>query len=79
MTLNLPSGTGRPFALALVFGALSFTLYALLYAFEDTLVDFGHRGGWYFLVPVLIAFVLSYVHGSFTAHFWDFLGIKTKK
>ena len=73
------AGSGKPIALAVIFGVVSLTLYSLLYAFEDSLIDFAQRGGWYFLVPVIIAFIISYVHGSFTAHFWDFLGIKAKK
>lgn len=35
------------------------------------------EGNWLFvLVPILIAFVVSYVHGTFTAMFWDSLGLK---
>ena len=54
-------------------------LYALLYAFEDSLLALTAQGGWLFVVPVAIAFVISFVHGGFTAHFWDLLGIKAKK
>jgi len=62
-----------------VYGALSLTLYVLLYLFEDPILDWASQGQWYFLVPILAAFVFSFVHGNFTARFWDMLGIKAKK
>lgn len=31
------------------------------------------------LVPIVVAFVMSYVHGAFTAMFWDSLGLKAAK
>jgi hypothetical protein len=35
------------------------------------------EGNWLFvLVPILIAFVVSYVHGTFTSMFWDSLGLR---
>lgn len=35
------------------------------------------EGNWLFVfVPILIAFMMSYVHGAFTAMFWDSLGLK---
>jgi hypothetical protein len=30
-------------------------------------------------VPVAMAFLFSLVHGAFTGHFWDVLGIKARK
>jgi len=65
---------------ALMFGAVSFVLYTLLFVYSDQLVEFAHltRQGekiW-FVVPIVIAFVFSYVHGAFTGYFWDILGLK---
>jgi hypothetical protein len=38
------------------------------------------KGNWLFvLIPIFIAFVLSYVHGAFTGLFWDVVGLKAKK
>jgi len=51
-------------------------LYWLLFANEATLLGLSARGGWYFLLPVAIAFGFSFVHGAFTARFWDALGVK---
>jgi len=67
------------FAKTAVYGGFSLTLYVLLYLFEDSILGFASRGSWFFLVPIVAAFVFSFVHGNFTAHFWDMLGIKAKK
>ncbi|MEJ5212029.1 MAG: hypothetical protein WHV61_11470 [Burkholderiales bacterium] len=38
------------------------------------------EGNWMnVLVPIVVAFVMSYVHGAFTAMFWDSLGLKAAK
>lgn len=35
------------------------------------------EGHWYHaLVPILIAFAISYTHGAFTGLFWDSMGLK---
>ena len=62
----------------LVFGATSLVLYALLYIFEEELLHHSSKGDWFFIIPVAIAFLFSFIHGSFTHHFWDALGIKAK-
>lgn len=60
------------------FGGLTAGLYFLLFYFEDEIVESTSKGGWTFLIPVAIAFAISYGHGNFTALFWDWLGIKAK-
>lgn len=62
-----------------LFGTVTAVLYGLLFHFEREILALTGQGGWTFLVPMTIAFVLSYTHGNFTAAFWDFLGIKAKK
>jgi len=59
-------------------GFLSVTLYFLLYHFEQPILDLSEKGGWYFIVPLSMAFVFSIVHGAFTGRFWDLLGVKAK-
>ena len=67
---------------AVLLGSLSVALYALLYQFSNELVEMasmtrqGNKG--FFLIPILLAFVFSVVHGGFTGHFWDLLGFKPK-
>ncbi len=79
MTGLQASVAGRLITRTTLFGLISLALYFLLYFFEDSILAFTTRGGWYFVAPVVIAFVFSYVHGNFTAYFWDILGIKAKK
>lgn len=66
---------------AVLFGVASTILYVLLFAYSDDLVDFARRSRQgekvWFIVPVVIAFVFSYVHGTFTGYFWDVLGLKS--
>jgi len=62
----------------LLFGAIVLALYSGLYVYEKEIIELSTRGGWYFLVPLTIAFVFSFFHGKFTGDFWDFLGIKAK-
>ena len=62
-----------------LFGVASGALYALLFAFEHEILAVTHEGRWTFVIPLAIAFVMSYVHGGFTAAFWDWFGIRAKK
>ena len=59
-------------------GLISALLYFLLYHFEGPILELSKQGGWYFLVPITMAFVFSIVHGAFTGRFWDLLGVKAK-
>jgi hypothetical protein len=67
-------------AKTVVFGTASVALYALLFVYADDTVELARRTRegekiW-FLAPIVIAFVFSYVHGAFTGHFWEALGLK---
>ncbi len=79
MTDPSVNSAGKPVTRAVLYGLASLLLYFLLYFFEDSILAFTTRGGWYFIAPVIVAFIFSYAHGTFTAHFWDLLGIKAKK
>lgn len=76
-------GAFRKYWRVFSYGVLSMTLYGMLYYFSTDLVDIarathaGHKT--MFFVPILLALVFSLVHGAFTSHFWDVLGIKAKK
>ncbi|NJN39890.1 MAG: hypothetical protein HC807_02125 [Gammaproteobacteria bacterium] len=70
---------GRRIARLTLLGLTSAILYALLFAFEQPVLDGSARGGWYFLIPVVTAFVFSIAHGTFTSLFWDVLGIRAKR
>ena len=67
---------------ALIYGAGSVGLYSLLYHYNAELIQMAqtthHGEKAYFFVPIVIALVFSFIHGSFTGHFWEALGIKAK-
>ena len=71
------------YGVAFSLGVTSATIYILLYKFSGDVKHLaqetytGHKT-WFF-IPILIMFAFSLIHGSFTAHFWDSLGIKAKK
>lgn len=79
MTPGPSAGTERKFVRTLALGALTLLLYGGLFLAEELVLRLSALGGWYFLVPVTIAFAFSLVHGAFTGHFWDLLGIKARK
>jgi len=64
---------------AIVYGAASLALYALLFVYAEETVELARRTRegetiW-FLAPIVIAFVFSLVHGAFTGAFWDAIGL----
>lgn len=73
----------RALVLVAGLGTLSLVLYLLLFQFSDRLTAMAAatREGakLYALVPIAIAMVFSFVHGAFTGHFWDLLGLRAKK
>ncbi len=75
----ITSFASRLVAKVVLFGSGSLGLYLALFLLGDWIIHFTVQGGWYFLIPVGIAFLFSYIHGSFTDHFWDVLGIKARK
>jgi hypothetical protein len=65
---------------AVVYGAASLALYALLFVYADETVELARRTRegekiW-FLVPIAIAFAFSLVHGAFTGSFWEAIGLR---
>ena len=66
----------------ILYGLISVILYTVLYEFSSNLTKMaqethsGHKA--LFFVPIVIALVFSLVHGTFTSHFWDSLGVKAK-
>jgi hypothetical protein len=70
----------KPYVKLSVSGMGSGALYALLYAYEEEVMfAFTRTDGWYPLLPVLGAFVVSFVHGAFAAYFWEVLGITARR
>ena len=83
-TSKTTSRSPRALVLTLSLGLASVGLYILLFVFPDKLPELAAitRQGEhkiYALVPIAIALVFSFVHGAFTGHFWDLLGLRAKK
>ena len=70
------------FRVTILFGIGSLVLYVMLYRFNYDirhLAEMTNQGDKsLFLVPIGIAFVFSFIHGSFTGRFWDVIGLKAK-
>ncbi|AFL72149.1 hypothetical protein [Thiocystis violascens] len=80
---SAPGRSSRALAITLTLGAASALLYLLLFLFADRLNEIATatRDGekLYALIPLAVAMVFSFVHGAFTGHFWDLLGLRAKK
>ena len=64
---------------ALIFGALSVSLYAAVFVNQAAILTMFTKGGLYALLPVGAVFVFSYVHGTFASNVWTALGIEASK
>ncbi len=60
-------------------GLASLVLYAILLLEQEAINDYCARGGMFAFLPILTAFVFSFVHGTFTGSFWSFLGMHPKQ
>ncbi len=69
----------KPVGAMIVMGIISIALYATLLLKQDLVNSTFAQGGLYALLPIVTAFVFSYIHGSFTGHFWTVLGIEAAK
>lgn len=74
----MPVEQRRALARTLLYGVGSVAMYLLLFLFHEPILTASKQGGWYFVVPISIAFAFSLVHGNFTGYFWDLLGVKAK-
>ncbi|MGE5172553.1 MAG: hypothetical protein ACM3MD_01865 [Betaproteobacteria bacterium] len=69
----------KPVGALIVMGIVSLALYATLLLKQDLVNGIFAKGGLYAFLPIVTAFVFSYIHGSFTGHFWTVLGIEAAK
>lgn len=69
----------KPVGKMLVMGLISLGLYTLLLTNQDLVNGNFAKGGWYALLPIITAFVFSFIHGAFTGDFWTVLGIEAAK
>jgi hypothetical protein len=73
------SSKKKPVGKMIVMGLISIALYTYLLTSQDQVNSTFAKGGWYALLPIITAFVFSFVHGSFTGDFWTVLGIEAAK
>ena len=64
---------------AVIFGLITAAFYAVIFLNEGTVMKYFTKGGMYAFLPVGAAFVVSFIHGSFTGNFWTALGIEASK
>jgi hypothetical protein len=70
----------NPYPRLIASGIVSGLLYLLLYLYErEILAAFSRTDGWYPALPVIAAFAFSFAHGTFTASFWEVLGIRGRQ
>lgn len=69
----------RPIGKMVIMGIVSLALYAALLLKQDVINSYFARGGVYAFLPILTAFMFSFVHGSFTGDFWTVLGIEASR
>jgi len=73
------SSKKKPVGKMIVMGLISLALYTLLLTKQDLVNSTFANGGWYALLPIITAFIFSFVHGSFTGDFWTVLGIEAAR
>ena len=69
----------KPVGKMVITGIASIILYALLLSNQGLINSNFTRGGLYALLPIAVAFIFSFVHGTFTGNFWSVLGIEAAK
>jgi F0F1-type ATP synthase assembly protein I len=69
----------KPVGKLIVMGIISIALYSTLLLKQDLVNSTFVKGGLYALLPIVTAFLFSFIHGSFTGHFWTVLGIEAAK
>jgi len=74
-----PSSKKKPVTAMIVLGVISLALYAALLRNQDVVNSVFGKGGMYALLPIATAFLFSFVHGTFTGHFWTVLGVEAAR
>jgi len=69
----------KPVGVMIVMGLISIALYTTLLLKQDYVNSAFAKGGLHAFLPIMTAFIFSYVHGTFTGHFWTVLGIEAAR
>lgn len=73
------SSKKKPVTALVLTGIVSIVMYGLLLSKQDLINSTFGKGGMYAILPIVTAFLFSFVHGAFTGHFWTVLGIEAAK
>jgi hypothetical protein len=60
-------------------GVATAALYAAVFSNSTTIMSYFTRGGWYATLPIATVFAFSFVHGAFSHHVWEVLGIQAPR
>jgi len=63
----------------ILFGFLTTAVYSVIFANTELVMRYFTKGGFYAALPVMTAFVVSFLHGAFTGNFWTAIGIEASK
>ena len=69
----------KPISMMLLMGSISLAMYIGLLMNQDLITNNFARGGLFAFLPISTAFLFSFVHGTFTGHFWSVLGVEASK
>lgn len=69
----------KTYGKAAAWGMLSIVLYVALFKMEGRINETFGKGGLYAFLPILTAFLFSFIHGNFTGEFWSALGIEPSR
>ena len=72
-------GHKKPYFKALLFGLVSVGLYAALLVNQDFINTTFGKGGMFAFLPIVTAFLFSFIHGTFTGDFWTVMGVEAAK
>jgi hypothetical protein len=68
----------KPIGRLLLYGGFSLSLYALIYFYEQEVMHWTTRGEWYFIIPIMLAFLFAFFHGGLTRCFWEAVGVRAR-
>ncbi len=69
----------RLWAKTIFWGITTALLYTLLFIESERVIELSRTAPqhpWQVLVPIAIAFAISFMHGAFTGLFWEVMGLK---
>lgn len=69
----------KPVGKMVLTGIISVALYGALLMNQDVINANFSKGGLFAVLPILTAFVFSFIHGAFTGSFWSVLGVEASK